>query len=48
MPGNFGLSLLQNLHKVADADLLVSHQVEQAEARIVPQSLKESFHVERR
>jgi SAM-dependent methyltransferase len=48
MPGNLGLPLFQNLDEVADADLLVSHQVEQAEACVVSQSLKESFHVERR
>ena len=48
MAGNLGLSLPKNLDKVADTDLLVSHQVEQAEARIVAQRLKEAFHIERR
>lgn len=48
MPGYFGLALTQNLDEVANANLLVSHQVEQAEARIVPQCLKEALHIERR
>ncbi len=47
MPGYFGLSLLQNLHEVADANLLVSHQVEQAETSVVTQSLEEEFRIER-
>jgi len=47
MPGDFGLALLQNLNKIADADLPVSHQVEQAEPRIVSQRLKKEIHFER-
>ena len=45
---DLGLRLLQNLDEVADAKLLVAHQVEQAQAGGVSQRLKEAFHVEAR
>jgi hypothetical protein len=48
MSGNLGLTLPQNLHEVADTDLLISHQVKQAKARIVSQRLKKTLHIERR
>ena len=35
----------QDLHKVADADLLVAHEVEKPKASAVSQRLKESFQV---
>ena len=47
VPGYFGLALLQNFDKIADANLLISHHVHQAETRIVPEGLKEPLHVER-
>lgn len=46
VPGYFGLPLPQDLDQVADADLPLSHQVQQAEARIVAQGLKETLHIE--
>jgi hypothetical protein len=46
MPGYFGLALLKGFHKIADANLLISHKVQQAETRVVPESLKEALHVE--
>jgi hypothetical protein len=45
MPGNLRLRLLQNLHKVADANLLLSHEVKEAEPSGVAEGLKESFNV---
>ncbi len=36
----------QNLHEVADADLLLSQQVEQPEARRITESLKELWEIE--
>src|SRR3984885_7893763 len=47
MPGDLWLWTAQNLYEVADANLLVPHEVEQAEACVVPQSLKELLHIER-
>ena len=41
MPGNLRLRPAQNLHEVADANLLLSHQVEQPETRVVSERLKE-------
>ena len=46
MPGYFGLSLLQDLHEIADADLLLSHQIEQAKSSVVAECLEEAFHFE--
>ena len=43
---DLGLRLLQNFHEVADAQLLVAHQVEQAQARGISQRLEEALHVE--
>jgi hypothetical protein len=45
VPGNLRLALLQNLHKVADANLLLSHEVKEAESRGVAEGLKETFDV---
>ena len=45
VPRDFRLRLLKDLHKVADANFLISHQVEQAKAGIVAERLKEQFHV---
>jgi hypothetical protein len=48
VPGYLWLPLLQNLHEVADANLLISHKVKQTETRIVSQSLKKALHIELR
>lgn len=45
MPRDFRLRASENFHEVADADLLVGHQVEQPEARVIRQRLKELPHV---
>lgn len=47
MPGDFGLTLLQDFDQVADADLLIRHQVEQAEPGVISECLKKPLHVER-
>lgn len=47
MPGNLRLGLTKNLHKVANANLLVSHEIEEPEPRRVSEGLKEALHVER-
>jgi arsenite methyltransferase len=44
--GNLRLGAAENLYKVADADFLFSHQVEQPEAGVITQRLKELLHVE--
>jgi len=48
MPGNLWLPLAQYFDKVADTNLLVPHQIEQAEASFISQGLKEEFHLELR
>lgn len=40
------LRLIQNLDEVADANFLIAHQVEQPEASIVAECLKEPLDVE--
>ena len=45
VPGYFRLPLPQNLDEVADANLLFSHQVEQAKSSVVAESLKKEFDV---
>jgi hypothetical protein len=46
MPGNLRLRAAQYLYEVADADLLLSHQVEEPEARVVAERLEKRLHVE--
>src|SRR5580692_2714045 len=46
MPGNLWLGAAQNLHEVADAHLLLSHQIEQPEARRITESLKKLRQIE--
>ena len=45
MPGDLRLRAAQNLHEVADTNLLISHEVQEPEAGVVAESLEESFHV---
>ena len=47
MAGNLRLPLIQNLDEVADADLLLAHEVQEAETGIVTERLKETLHVKR-
>ena len=47
MPGDLWLRTAKNLHKVADTNLLVAHQVQQAKPRLIAKGLKEPFHVVR-
>lgn len=46
MPGNLGLGLPQDLNEIADANLLIAHQVQEPETGIVSQSLKEALEIE--
>lgn len=46
MPRNLRLRLIQDFHEVADAELLVSHQVQESEPGVVSQSLEESLEIE--
>jgi len=46
MPRYLRLRTTQNLHKIADANLLLSHQVEESEPGVVAERLKEPFHIE--
>ena len=43
----FGLGLIQNLYKVTDADLSISHEIQEPQTCIVAEGLKEAFHAER-
>jgi hypothetical protein len=45
MPGYFWLTLLQNLHEVADAHLSTAHEIEQPEAGPVSQSGKQARQI---
>jgi arsenite methyltransferase len=47
VPGNLGLTLLQDLHKVADANLAPIHQVQQAQPRGIGERCKQRYQVER-
>ena len=47
MAGNLRLPLIQNLDKVADTNLLLSHEIQEPEAGIVAERLKETLHVKR-
>jgi hypothetical protein len=46
MPGDFRLRATKDFHEVANANLLIFHEVEEPEAGIVSQGLKELLHVE--
>ena len=46
MPRNFGLRTAENLHKVANTHFLFAHEIQQAQPRIVAESLKEPFDIE--
>jgi hypothetical protein len=46
MPRNLRLRTPENLHEVADANLLLAHKVQEPEPGIVPESLKEPLYVE--
>jgi hypothetical protein len=46
MPGYFRLRLIQNLNKITDAELLVSHQIQESEPGMVAESLKKALQVE--
>jgi hypothetical protein len=46
MPRDFRLWATQDFYEVANANLLISHEVEEPEAGIVSQGLKELLHVE--
>lgn len=48
MPRYLRLALFEDFNKVADAQFLVPHQVEQAEPRLVSQSLEEALHIQGR
>jgi len=45
VPGNLWLSLTENLNEVADANLLVPHQVQKTKPSAISQCLEEAFHV---
>ena len=36
----------QDLNKVANTNLLVAHEIQEPEPSVIPESLKEPFHVE--
>lgn len=44
--GNLWLGPAQNFHEVADANLLISHQVKEAEPRVITESLEEPLDIE--
>ncbi len=46
MPRDLGLRLVQNLNEITDADLLISHQIQQSKARVVAKSLKKTLDAE--
>jgi hypothetical protein len=46
VPGNLRLRLIQYLHEITDADLLISHEIQESQPRIVAESLKEALQVE--
>src|SRR6202023_1195825 len=47
-PRDLGLRLAQDLDEVADADLLIPHQVQEAQPRVVTQRLEKPLYVEGR
>ena len=46
VPGNLRLGLIQDLDEIANADFLVSHEVQKPQAGIVAKCLKESRNIE--
>ncbi len=48
MPGDLRLRTAQDLNEVADADLLISHQVKDSEPGLIAQSLEEALQIELR
>jgi SAM-dependent methyltransferase len=46
VPGNLRLRLIQDLNEIANADFLVSHQVQEPQPGIVSKCLKESLNIE--
>lgn len=46
MPGDFGLWIAEDLNEVADADLLLSDEIEEAEPGLVAERLEEALQVE--
>ena len=46
MPGNLGLRLIQNLNEIADADLLIAHEIQEPQPGIVAERLEEPLHIE--
>ena len=46
MARNLWLRLLEDLDKVTDTNFLLSHEVEEPQAGVVAQSLKEALYVE--
>ena len=48
MAGDLRLRITQDLDEVADADLLISHQIKDSEPGLIAQSLEEALQVELR
>ncbi len=46
VPGYLRLRLVQNLNEITDAELLVSHQIQESEPGIVAETLKKALYVE--
>lgn len=46
VPRNLGLWATKNLYEVTDTNLLISHEVQEAEARTITQGLKKPLHIE--
>jgi hypothetical protein len=46
MPRYLGLRLSQDLNEIADANLLISHEIQEPKSRIVAESLKKALQVE--
>ena len=46
MPRNLRLRAAENLHEVADADLLIAHEIQKAESCIVSERLEEPLDIE--
>ena len=46
MTGDLRLRATQDLNKVANTNLLVTNEIQDPEPGVIPESLKEPFHVE--
>ena len=46
VPGDFRLGLIEDFDEVADADFLIAHEIEEAEASLVGECLEEAFELE--